>query len=316
MTNMKIQLAFIETGNKDQTEVNQEHFNDLQQALTSFELEKYNFNEGEQDKLLSDYQAGKVDVVLKNCHGRRDEIRIEEWLENNKIPFFGASSKATALATNKKLAKDLYRQHDLPLAKDVLVDKSVWEADRDEILDSIENKIGFPCIAKDVVGADSRGLYVVGDQAELNKLFNRVLSDRTSFLVEELIQEAYELTCLVIDNSKPYAFEPVRIATPAEGPFTAEAKDKIIYDPKIPSGLAPAVVDNIKQVSVSAHQALGCRDFSRADLMVKDEQIYLLEVDVHAGFRVMSPTTLSIKYEEKSLDEVFLGLYERLKKNS
>jgi len=314
MTNKKIQLAFIETGNKDQAEVTQGHVAHLRQALTSFELKEYNFNESEQDKLLKDFQAGRVDVVLKNCHGRRAEVWIEEWLEKNKIPFFGADSQATALATNKKLAKDLYKKHDLPLAKDVLVDQSSWQADKNQVLDSIEDNIGFPCIVKDVVGADSRGLYVVKGREELDKLFDRVLSSDTTFLVEELVHPAYELACLVIDNGDPYALEPVRIATPAEGPFTAEAKDKIIYDPKVPSGLAPTVVDRVKQVSVAAHQALGCQDFSRADLMVKDEQIYLLEVDVHAGFQSMSPTTLSVKYEKKTLDEIFLGFYQQRKK--
>jgi len=312
----KTQLAFIETGDKGQAEVTQGHVAHLRQALTSFELKKYNFNEGEQDELLKDFQAGRVDVVLKNCHGRREEVWIEEWLEDNNIPFFGADSKATALATNKKIAKDLYKKHNLPLAKDILVDQSNWKADKDQVLDSIEDNIGFPCIVKDVVGADSRGLYVVKSRGELDKLFDKVLSSDTTFLVEELIHPAYELTCLVVDNDEPYAFEPVRMATPAEGPFTAEAKDKVIYRPQVPSRLAPAVIDRIKQVSIAAHQALGCRHFSRADLMVKGDKIYLLEVDVHAGFQSMSPTTLSVKYEGKSLDEVFLGLYERLEKNS
>ena len=40
---------------------------------------------------------------------------------------------------------------------------------------------------------------------------------------------------------------------------------------------------------MAAHRALGCRDLSRADFVVTEDQIYLLEVNTLPG---MTPTSL------------------------
>ena len=55
---------------------------------------------------------------------------------------------------------------------------------------------------------------------------------------------------------------------------------------------------------------LGCNTFSRADILIKNNNIYLLEVDVHPGFRTKSPTFLSAKHQSETPDELFLKFYK------
>ena len=60
-------------------------------------------------------------------------------------------------------------------------------------------------------------------------------------------------------------------------------------DHVMPADLPPAQTDTLQKVAVAAHRALGCRDLSRADFVVTDDEIYLLEVNTLPG---MTPTSL------------------------
>jgi len=49
------------------------------------------------------------------------------------------------------------------------------------------------------------------------------------------------------------------------------------------------MTEELQRIAVAAHQSLGCRDLSRADFVVTDKDIYLLEVNTLPG---MTPTSL------------------------
>ncbi|MHC4455157.1 MAG: hypothetical protein ACYSWS_10780, partial [Planctomycetota bacterium] len=49
--------------------------------------------------------------------------------------------------------------------------------------------------------------------------------------------------------------------------------------------LSHAVYDRVQELAVRAHNSLGCRSFSRVDMILnKDEEIYVLEVNTIPGF--------------------------------
>jgi D-alanine-D-alanine ligase len=57
----------------------------------------------------------------------------------------------------------------------------------------------------------------------------------------------------------------------------------------IPATLDAATTRKVQKISLKAHQALGCRGFSRVDLRVmKDNEVFLLEVNTLPG---MTPTS-------------------------
>ena len=57
----------------------------------------------------------------------------------------------------------------------------------------------------------------------------------------------------------------------------------------MPAALPVEQTNSLQEIAVAAHQSLGCRDLSRADFVVTDDQIYLLEVNTLPG---MTPTSL------------------------
>jgi len=304
----KINLAVIFSGVRAQQGANNRQFSDLKRTLRSFRLWMYGSREF--SRLLRDYQAGRIQVVLKNAYGRRNEIEWENFLEKNKIPFFGSGSRATKQGTDKNLAKIKFRQAGLTVASSITVDVKKWRLFSKKILLDIDKKIKYPCLVKDVAGTDSRGIYFIENKPKLLSILPRVLK-RRQVIIEEFINPAQEVTCLVVGNSKPRAYEPVEIVKNSNF-LSAGDKDRGRLGLKIPARLPLKTIAKIKQLAISAHRVLNCRTFSRADIMIQGNKAYLIEVDVHPGFRLSSPTLLSAKFIGQNPDDLFLKFYKSI----
>lgn len=309
----KIKLAVIFYGDKSQRPVNQQQFEGLKKSLTSFSLRKYNFDKKEQARLIQDYKSGKIDIVLKNAYGRGNEADLEIFLEANNIPFLGSDSKATLSGTSKFLSKKIFRKHGLPIANDIYVNEISWKKSRQKILSFVKNKLYYPCIVKDTAGTDSRGIYLVASEQELIKVLSKIVKKYTGVIIEEFINQAIETTCLVVGNKKAQAYEPAEIIK--EKAFLSPSdKDRGAMQIKIPANLSSKLIKYVKKAAVGAHQALNCRTFSRVDILIKNRKLYILEVDVHPGFRLTSPTLMSAGLVSESPDQLFLKFYN-LEKN-
>lgn len=307
----KINLAVIFYGDSNQLKANKRQFNDLKKNLKDFNLKKYDFNKGEHKRLLEDFKKKKIDVVLKNSYGRGHETDLEKFLELNKIPYLGSDAKATFLGTSKSLSKVIFRRSKLPVAKDVYADKTIWGKFKPKIIKQVKEKIGFPCLIKDVGGTDSRGISVIKNNKQVENLLNQAVKKYEGVIIEQYIDGAYEVTCLVVGNKNPAAYEPVGLIKKEEI-ISGKIKDKGIKT-EIPVNLPKEVIKEVKKLSVSAHKALGCKTFSRADILIKNKKLYLIEVDVHPGFRQVSPTCLSAAYEGQSMNQLFLEFYKLIK---
>jgi D-alanine-D-alanine ligase len=102
-----------------------------------------------------------------------------------------------------------------------------------------------------------------------------------------------EVTCGILDAGELLAFPPTEIASPGDAFYTYEAK----YAPgrsvhTCPAALGDELTRRVQRVAREAHRALGCRDLSRVDFVVGDEDapdaIALLEVNTLPGFTATS----------------------------
>ncbi len=300
-----INMAVVCYGNKDQEAINARQFRYLVSVLKSFHLTYYDFHEpGQQEALLHNYQRGHIDVVLKNAYGRGHEADIEDFLELHGIPYLGSDARATLLGTSKLLSKQVFAHHQLSIAPHVVVDQKTWQKEHEHIA----QKIGFPCIIKDSVGTDSRGIYYAPTVEMCRTLLGNAMQKHVTVIVEQYIDDAYETTCLVLDDGHVHAYPPLGLVKHGKI-FSPDDKDNIAIKFEMPAALPMSMQNNIKDISMRAHQALGCQGFSRADILVKNGELYLLEVDVHPGFSQGSAATAMVHHAGDTLDSVFLKLY-------
>jgi D-alanine-D-alanine ligase len=114
-----------------------------------------------------------------------------------------------------------------------------------------------------------------------------LLDDRV--MVEERLHGT-ELTVGVIGNGTSQTALPViEIATKAQF-FDYRAK----YDPALTDEICPARISadlaaRVQEVALSAHNALGCRDLSRTDMIATDDgRVVTLEVNTIPGMTANS----------------------------
>jgi D-alanine-D-alanine ligase len=127
-------------------------------------------------------------------------------------------------------------------------------------------------------------------------------------LCEEFI-DGEELTCPVLgEGATARALPVVRIVPPAAG-YDYQNKyftDEVTY--LCPSGLPPQEEQEVQRLALAAHRALGCRGWSRTDLMMRahDRKPFLLELNTSPGMTShslvpKSAQTVGLAYEDLCL---------------
>lgn len=218
--------------------------------------------------------AREVDAVFVALHGTFGEDgRVQQILERRKLCYTGSGPAACALAMNKAKAKERLIQAELPTPRfDVATPATLREA---------LAAWSLPLVIKPVQEGSSLFCHIVRDFAALRPAVDDVIARYGEALIEEFIP-GLELTVGILGDR---ALPPIEIRTPREF-YDYQAKyrdDRTEYHFDVP--LPTEMVLHLQQMSLAAHKALGCRDFSRVDWRVDPKQMkaYILEVNTVPG---------------------------------
>jgi D-alanine-D-alanine ligase len=226
----------------------------------------------------------KPDAVLNVLHGRPGEDgTLQGLLEILAIPYSHSGVLASALAMQKDVAKNLFRAAGVPVPEGIVADRR--EAAREHLLPP-------PYVIKPIAEGSSVGVFVVTEQhAHPPQELHR---DDWAY-GEQVIVEKYiagkELTCAVMGDQALGVIEIV----PTVRFYDYEAK----YLPGgskhvLPAPVSSFVYQQVRELSLGAHRALGCRGVSRADFRYDDRiegtgGLVCLEVNTQPG---MTETSL------------------------
>jgi D-alanine-D-alanine ligase len=231
--------------------------------------------------LATKLSALKPDVAFNALHGPFGEDgTVQGLLELLAIPYTHSGVLASALAMNKPMAKDVWRNHGLPMADGKVVHRSAFRAGP---------VMPFPYVIKPLNEGSSVGVHIVfsGDNYQPQ-------DDATWHFGEHVLVEQYipgrEIQIAVMGDRVLGAIE-IR----AHGRFyDYEAK---YTDGKathlMPAPLQQAIYDDICAQALKAHQILGCRGVTRSDWRYDDTEggtgkFYLLEINTQPGMTPLS----------------------------
>jgi D-alanine-D-alanine ligase len=250
--------------------------------------------------------ALKPDVALNALHGPVGEDgTIQGILEVLQIPYTHSGVLASALALEKDLAKIVMAAAGVPVAHGVTVPR--LEASRRHILPP-------PYVVKPVNEGSSFGVIIVKEERshppqELSRP-DWPYGDRV--LVERYVA-GRELTCAVVGDK---VLDIIEIL-PSTGAFYD-------YDAKyaeggsihvLPAQIKPNIYRQIQQLTLTAHQALGCRGVSRADFRWDDrpdgtEELACLEVNTQPGMTATSLVPELAQYAGLSFGKLIRWMVE------
>lgn len=280
----KLTVALLAGGKSAEREVSLKSGDQVYKALDQSRYDVLRYDPATELPLLAQ-DAGKIDVALIILHGRLGEDgTIQGMLESLGIPYQGSGVLGSAIAMNKILSKQLYVQAGLPTPPYHVADRS----DPPDPKAVIRN-LGLPLVIKPEHEGSSIGLTIVRTEQDFHKAFETAWQYDRRCLVERYI-DGIEITAGVLGNDDLLALPLIEIL-PGEGYefFDYEAKYKPGASKEIcPARIAQEVTSRAQEIAKQAHRALHCRGYSRTDMMLSGNDLYVLETNTIPGMTATS----------------------------
>jgi D-alanine-D-alanine ligase len=247
--------------------------------------------------------AAKPDIALNVLHGRPGEDgTLQGLLELLGIPYTHSGVMASAVAMRKDYAKTLFRAAGVSVADDLVASR--LEAAKRHLMPP-------PYVIKPIAEGSSVGVFIV-TQAHPNppqELFREDWSFGDSVMIERYIP-GKELTCAVLGDRVLDVIEIV----PATRFYDYEAKYAAGGSKHLlPAPVLPNVYQEVRRLTLAAHNALGCRGVSRADFRYDDRgtgELVCLEVNTQPGMTETSLVPELAAYAGITFDELVRWMVE------
>lgn len=228
-----------------------------------------------------------VDVVFPVLHGTYGEDgTIQGMFEMLNIPYVGAGVLASAAGMDKAISKVLFHDAGLPQAKYLVCP---FSESSEAIIQKVEHQLGYPCFVKPANLGSSVGISKAENSDELETAISTARDYDRKIVIEEFVP-AREIEVAVLGNENPKASNPGEIIS-SNDYYDYEAKYiSGTSQMQIPAVLPTTVLEQIKEMAISAYQAINGSGLSRVDFFVHKEngQIYINEINTMPGFTAYS----------------------------
>jgi D-alanine-D-alanine ligase len=265
------------------------------------------------DQLVKRLRAERPDVAFIALHGKGGEDgTVQELLEILGIPYTGPGVLACERSWDKVVAKAYFEASGIKtppaysFSGDAFRDLGAADA-----LSAIHERLGFPLVIKPAKQGSALGIGLAQEPGDLPKLLMSALSYDDRVLIERLVP-GRELAVSVMGSDDPWALPVVEAVTVNREFYDFEARyTSGLSELHAPADLPDEVAEDAAQVALACYRALGCRGFSRVDMILDDEgELWVLEVNAIPG---MTDTSLLPRAAEASgigFDEVVSLLVE------
>lgn len=251
-------------------------------------------------------KAQGFDRVFNILHGRGGEDgTMQGLLEQIGLPYTGCGVMASALTMDKMRTKMLWKAFGLPVAEMEIV---TTENRVNLNPMAVVKKLGLPLMVKPSLEGSSVGLTKVKTVEELESAVDFALKFDRTVLIEEWLA-GDEFTVPVLDDE---VLPSIKIVP--EGEFY-DYDAKYISDNTqyfCPAGLTEAREQELRRLVKQAYDVVGCRGWSRIDVMADAEgKFRLVEVNTNPGMTSHSlfpKSAATVGYSFEQLVEKILEL--------
>jgi D-alanine-D-alanine ligase len=281
----KINLALLSGGISSEREVS---LNSGDQVFDALDKEKYNIirydPKTDLSRLVS--EASQIEAALIILHGPYGEDgTIQGLLELLDIPYQGSGVIGSSVAMNKLATKQMYELADLPTPPYMVLKQgdSIDAAD-------FEERFGFPLVVKPLEAGSSVGMTIVKSESQIEMATQKAFEHGECIMVESFV-DGVEITVGVVGDQTLEALPIIEIVPgDAYEFFDYEAK----YTPGATREICPARISDVltqkaQTYAKMAHKSLFCEGYSRTDMIIQEDEIYILETNTIPG---MTSTSL------------------------
>jgi len=209
-----------------------------------------------------------IDVVFPVLLGKFGEDgTIQSLFEMAGLKYTGCGVLSSAICMDKIFTNKLAERLGIALPK-YLYFTATGKRDLAQIINEVENTLGYPCFVKAVRSGSSIGTIMVKSKTQLEDAIAEAFTYDSKIIIEEFI-EGQELKCALMDfgDGNVEASEILEITIPQNKDFfDFEAKND--YDNKktyIPANIPREVAEEIREWSVKIFKEMDCNGLARID---------------------------------------------------
>ena len=223
----------------------------------------------------------KPSVIFNALHGQFGEDGyIQTVLDRYKIPYTHSGVIASAIAMDKEISKKLFIKNKIKTPKYFTYSYDIKNID---LIKKIRKKLKFPVVVKPLNEGSSVNVYIC-NKKNIFKILNSIKQYK-KVIIEEFIG-GREIQVAILGNKKLGAIElePKRKFYDYEAKYNSNAKTKHI----IPVDLSKKKLNEVLNISLKAHQLIGCKGVTRSDFKFENGKFYLLELNTQPGMTKLS----------------------------
>ena len=243
---------------------------------------KYSVKVCEPDhNLEKEIKKFKPHKIFNALHGQFGEDGyIQSIIESFKIPYTHSGVIASAIAMDKYISKKIFLKNKILTPKYLYY---TYNIDRKQLVKDVEKKLKFPVVVKPVNEGSSVNVFICSKKNFLAKV--NFLQLYKKIIIEEFIG-GREIQVAIMGNKKLGAIElkPKRKFYDYTAKYKKNAKTEHI----IPVELSKKNLNKVLNISLRAHNLIGCRGITRSDFKFFQNKFYLLEINTQPGMTKLS----------------------------
>lgn len=228
---------------------------------------------------ITDNSLNKIEQVKLSCafialHGKFGEDgTIQKFLESLDIPYTGSGVMASYLCLDKIASRRILKQFGIPVPEHYILNRKFWGRHLPGL------KLNFPVVVKPSSQGSSIGVTFVNNRRNLIPALKLAFKYDQAIIIEKYIR-GREITVGILEDRAL----PVVEIVPKKRFFDFQAKyEKGKSDYVVPAKLPQEYYRQAQRIGLLAHKVLGCRDFSRVDMILAKAGPVILEVNSIPG---------------------------------
>ena len=247
------------------------------------ELKKngYKVKISEPDKLTENINKFKPKIVFNALHGQFGEDGyIQSVLERYNIPYTHSGVIASSIAMDKEISKKIFIKNNINTPKSFIY---FFDKKNSDLIKKINKELKFPVVIKPLNEGSSVNVFICSRMNIIKNL--KKIKHYKKVMIEKFIG-GREIQVAILGDKKLGAIElkPKRKFYDYQAKYNTNAKTQHI----IPVKLKKEKLDQIMNMSLRAHKAIGCKGVTRSDFKFSNGKFYLLEINTQPGMTNLS----------------------------
>lgn len=239
--------------------------------------------------------VARLEVCVIVMHGLNGEDgTLQGMLELANLPYTSTGVAGSAIGMDKIMMKQFFRgAGTLPCLPDCWFTRSMFEKDREAVLDRVESELGYPVFVKPANLGSSIGVSRANDREGLIDSLELAFDYDRRVLVEKGLDKPIELNCSVLGYDDDVEASPIEM--PISGEEFLDFREKYLASGGskgmaslhriLPAPIEDSLRDEIQRISCDIFRMLDCKGVVRIDYMFDraTEQVYITEINTIPG---------------------------------